>query len=220
MVCGMHTTLLTSGTSLQEGGGTNTLLPTHSFPFLSPSPSSFPLLLPFLHSSLPWSSWHDVRWWALFSGDMAQAVVIGSGWHGGCHLPTSLNKGRGSSNDVADVGTVEMWWRGDGRQWWCGMVGGHQPWQWACPCLAHAGACEGDSRGGSEGTCGVVVVRVGGVMGQCLATGGCQTLQLLLICILIISKHYKAHPVSCTKFKIQMVGTACTNTFSDLLFLQ
>ena len=29
----------------------------------------------------------------------------------------------------------------------------------------------------------VVVVRTGGVMGQCLATGGCQTLQLLLISI-------------------------------------
>ena len=43
-------------------------------------------------------------------------------------------------------------------------------------------------------------------MGQCLATGGCQTLQLLLISILIISKHYKAHPVSCTKYKIQTVG--------------
>jgi hypothetical protein len=41
----------------------------------------------------------------------------------------------------------------------------------------------------------VVVVTTGGVMGQCLATGGCQTLQLLLISILIISKHSKAHPV-------------------------
>jgi len=66
----------------------------------------------------------------------------------------------------------------------------------------------------------VVVVRVGGVMGQCLATGGCQTLQLLLISVLIINKHYKAHPVGCTKFKIQTVGTACANTSSLLLFLQ
>jgi hypothetical protein len=45
------------------------------------------------------------------------------------------------------------------------------------------------------GTHWVVVVRTGGAMGQCLATGGCQTLQLLLISLLIISKHYKAHPV-------------------------
>ena len=41
------------------------------------------------------------------------------------------------------------------------------------------------------GTGQVVVVRTEGVMGQCLATGGCQTLQLLLISVLIISKHYK-----------------------------
>jgi len=70
------------------------------------------------------------------------------------------------------------------------------------------------------GTRGVVVVRTRGVMGlQCLAMGGCQTLQLLLISILIISKHYKAHPVGWTKFKIQTVGTVCTNTLSVLLFL-
>ena len=67
---------------------------------------------------------------------------------------------------------------------------------------------------------GVVVVRAGGVMVQCLAMGGCQTSQLLLIHVLIISNHYKAHLVSCTKFKIQTVGTACTNTLPDLLFLQ
>jgi hypothetical protein len=45
------------------------------------------------------------------------------------------------------------------------------------------------------GTRWVVVVRTGGVMGQCLAIGSCQTLQLLLISVLIISKNYKAHPV-------------------------
>jgi hypothetical protein len=70
------------------------------------------------------------------------------------------------------------------------------------------------------GTRRVVVVRTEGVMGQCLAMGGCQTLQLLLISVLIISKHYKAHPVGCTKFKIQMVGTARASTLSLLLFLQ
>jgi hypothetical protein len=64
-----------------------------------------------------------------------------------------------------------------------------------------------------------VVVRTEGTMGQCLATGGCQTLQLLLISILIISKHYKAHPVSCTKYKIQTVGTMRTLTLSLLLFV-
>jgi len=67
---------------------------------------------------------------------------------------------------------------------------------------------------------GVVVVRTKGVMGQCLAIGGCQTLQLLLISILIISKHYKAHLVGWTKFKIRMVGTVCINMLSVLLFLQ
>ena len=70
------------------------------------------------------------------------------------------------------------------------------------------------------GTCQVVVVvRIEGVMGQCLATGGCQTLQLLLISILIISKHYKAHPVSCTKYEIQMVGPVRTHALSLPLFV-
>jgi len=81
------------------------------------------------------------------------------------------------------------------------------------------GGREGDGGGSGGGTRWVVVVRTGGVMGQCLATGGCQTLQLLLISILIISKHYKAHPVGCTKFKIQTVGAVCPNTLSVLLFL-
>jgi hypothetical protein len=67
---------------------------------------------------------------------------------------------------------------------------------------------------------GMVVVSGRNMMGQCLATGGCQTLQLLLISVLIISKHYKAHPVGWTKFKIQTVGTVCANTLSLLLFLQ
>ena len=69
------------------------------------------------------------------------------------------------------------------------------------------------------GTRRVVVVRTEGVMGQCLATTRCQTLQLLLISILIISKHYKAHPVSCTKYKIQTVGPVRTHTLSLLLFM-
>ena len=72
---------------------------------------------------------------------------------------------------------------------------------------------------GQWGTRRVVVVRTEGVMGQFLATGGCQTLQLLLISILIISKHYKAHPVSCTKYKIQMVGPVCTHTLLLPLFV-
>ena len=55
-VCGLHIALLASGMTVQEGGGTNALLPTHGFLFLSPSPSSFPLLLLFLPSSLPRSS--------------------------------------------------------------------------------------------------------------------------------------------------------------------
>ena len=65
----------------------------------------------------------------------------------------------------------------------------------------------------------VVVVRTKEVMGQCLATTHCQTLQLLLISILIISKHYKAHLVSCIKFKIQMVGPVHTQILSLLLFV-
>ena len=50
----------------------------------------------------------------------------------------------------------------------------------------------GRLRGGQQrqrGTRRVVVVRTEGVMGQFLATGGCQTLQLLLINVLIINKH-------------------------------
>ena len=35
----------------------------------------------------------------------------------------------------------------------------------------------------------MVVVSGRNVMGQCLAMGGCQTLQLLLINVLIINKH-------------------------------
>ena len=34
MVCGTHTALLASEMMLQEGGGTNSLLPTHGFPIL------------------------------------------------------------------------------------------------------------------------------------------------------------------------------------------
>jgi hypothetical protein len=56
-VCGVHTVSLASDTTLQEGGGTNALLPTRGFRFRllppPPSPGSFPLLLPFLLSSLP-----------------------------------------------------------------------------------------------------------------------------------------------------------------------
>ena len=42
-VCGIHTTSLASRTMLQEGGGTNALLPTCGFPFLilPPRPSPF-----------------------------------------------------------------------------------------------------------------------------------------------------------------------------------
>jgi len=36
---------------------------------------------------------------------------------------------------------------------------------------------------------GMVVVSGRNVVGQCLATGGCQTLQSLLINVLIINKH-------------------------------
>ena len=43
--------------------------------------------------------------------------------------------------------------------------------------------------------------------------------QLLLISILIISKHYKAHLVSCTKYKIQMVGPVCTHALLLPLFV-
>ena len=45
--CGTHTASLASEMMLQEGGGTNALLPTCGFPLSSPSPSSFPFLLPF-----------------------------------------------------------------------------------------------------------------------------------------------------------------------------
>jgi hypothetical protein len=37
---------------------------------------------------------------------------------------------------------------------------------------------------------GIVVVSGRNVLGQCLATGGCQTLKLLLIIVLIINKHF------------------------------
>jgi hypothetical protein len=39
------------------------------------------------------------------------------------------------------------------------------------------------------GGCWLVVVESRGMMGQCLATGGCQTLQLLVIGRLIINKY-------------------------------
>jgi hypothetical protein len=68
------------------------------------------------------------------------------------------------------------------------------------------GARKADGGGGGGRN---VVVSTEGVMEQCLATGGCQTLGLLLISILFISKYQKAHLAGCTKCKIQMVGTAC-----------
>ena len=51
------------------------------------------------------------------------------------------------------------------------------------PLLSPCRRSRGDGGGGGGGNSRVVVVRTGGVMGQCLAMGGCQTLQLLLISI-------------------------------------
>jgi hypothetical protein len=50
VVCGVHTASLASETLLQEGGGTNALLPTRGFPFLLlplllPLPTPIPILL-------------------------------------------------------------------------------------------------------------------------------------------------------------------------------
>jgi len=87
LVCGVHTISLASKTTLQEGGGTNALLPTCGFPFFS-----FPLLLP-LPTPLPillapvvFVTWRSTagtdvafRRRALLSRDVAWAVVVGGG---------------------------------------------------------------------------------------------------------------------------------------------
>jgi hypothetical protein len=52
------------------------------------------------------------------------------------------------------------------------------------PCRHLRGAA---ATAAAVGGCGLVVVRRQAVMEQCLATGGCQTLQLLLINDLIIN---------------------------------
>jgi len=58
------------------------------------------------------------------------------------------------------------------------------------PLLGPNGRSQGHTTAAAAvGRLGMVVVSGRSVMGQCLATGGCQTLQLLLIDILIINKH-------------------------------
>ena len=79
------------------------------------------------------------------------------------------------------------------------------------------GGRKGDSGGGSGGNTwggGGKNKRSDGP-----AMFGNRWLPNIAIIILIISKHYKAHPVGWTKFKIQTVGTVCTNTLLVLLFL-
>ena len=65
-------------------------------------------------------------------------------------------------------------------------VGASDVAQWAMwalamsmPSLGPCGHSQGATVAVAAAGCGLVVVRSRGMMGQCLATGGCQTLQLL-----------------------------------------
>ena len=69
--------------------------------------------------------------------------------------------------DVVGVGT------GDVAQWamWALAM--------SMPLLGPCGHLQGATVAVVVAGCGLVVVRSSGMMGQCLAMGGCQTLQLL-----------------------------------------
>jgi hypothetical protein len=59
----------------------------------------------------------------------------------------------------------------------------------SAPSLGPCGHLRGAAATAAAGGCWLVVVGSRGMMGQCLATGGCQTLQLLVIGRLIINKY-------------------------------
>jgi hypothetical protein len=98
-------------------------------------------------------------------------------------LPTSLNEGRGKRGGLSMDGEVEGG-AGDMVQWAGVGVSDERALAWPMWALARG---SGDS---GSGGCGLVVVRSRRVMVQCLAMGGCQTLQLLIIGRLIINKHF------------------------------
>ena len=184
-------------TKKRGGGGTNGLPLPLPFPLRPRSPSPCvltlcPILLapPHSHPSISVVVVHDVVY-ALFvggdvadvgrvNGDVADAgrvsgdvAYVGRRWQratwrgdldgdvaclGGdvaCCLPTSLDEGRGTRSGRRSVMSV--------------------PSRGPCGHLRRAAVTA------AAGGCGLVVVTSRGVMGQCLATGGCQTLQLLVI---------------------------------------
>ena len=98
-------------------------------------------------------------------------------------LPTSLDEGRGKRGGLSTDGEVEGG-AGDVVQWAGISVSDECALAWPMWALARG---SGDGGGGG---CGLVVVRSRRVMVQCLAMGGCQTLQLLIIGRLIINKHF------------------------------
>ena len=98
-------------------------------------------------------------------------------------LPTSLDEGRGKRGGLSTDGEVEGG-AGDMVQWAGVGISDERALAWPMWALVR-----GSSDGGGGG-CGLVVVRSRRVMVQCLAMGGCQTLQLLIIRRLIINKHF------------------------------
>ena len=113
----MHTASLASGTLLQEGRGTNALLPTCSFSFLSPSPS-YPLFCPPLSLSL-----HDVVFngrpfcqvmWngqlSLAVGDMADVIHPHPLTRGGAVIVMWQTQGPLKGSDMAMVGDGDVAW--------------------------------------------------------------------------------------------------------------
>ena len=118
IVCGMHTTLLVSGTSLQKGGGTKALLPTYSFPFL-PLPSPSYSLFCTLHSlglydmafdgrHLFWVTWHGQLLLAV--GDMADVVHPHPLMRGGVVVMMWQTQGPSKGSDMVMVGDGDMAW--------------------------------------------------------------------------------------------------------------
>ena len=116
MVCRMHTALLVSGTSLQEGGGTNALLPTHDFPFLSPSP--FYSLFCTLHSlglyDMAFNSGHFQVMWhrqlLLAVGDVADVICLHPSMRGGAVVMMWQMQGPSKGGDMATVGDSNVVW--------------------------------------------------------------------------------------------------------------
>lgn len=165
--------------------------PSHLAPFSLPFPA--PRLLNRSSSSVTWRTrclwmvrWQvgvvgrcDVAYARSFSGDVA---VGGRRWQrvtrrGMCAVTWHVVCPHPSTRGGAKTGDVGGWWWTRGTQWsgraWVLLM--------IMPSLGPCGHSRGAAGTAAAAGCRLVVVRRRAVMGQCLATTRCQTLQLLLI---------------------------------------